>query len=214
MMPPPIPVPRVRHIRLLTLRPAPLHFSPNAAAFASLSRDTGRLMALSINDLKGTSLQPGKLGDVTTIPLSNLMIPGEPIPTATTLLPFLSSRSISSLTLPVIQVKTRSFLRPFGISICLKLRKRPSLVTTPARTADPPKSTPITASPEISFPPSFNSATLFLNRRCRRRLSPFRHLKGDLFGFITLVLGEHLIFKGHRLYHGKLPVCLKGDDIV
>ena len=35
-MPPPMPVPSVNRIRSSTSLPAPIHFSPNAAAFASL----------------------------------------------------------------------------------------------------------------------------------------------------------------------------------
>ena len=41
MMPPPTPVPSVSKTRSCTSRPAPIHFSPSAAAFASFSRKIG-----------------------------------------------------------------------------------------------------------------------------------------------------------------------------
>src|SRR5438105_375109 len=78
MIPPPIPVPSVSSTRSSTSRPAPIHFSPNAAALASFSRITKDTSRLVVSSFTGQNSRYGRVLDVVTSPFFVAVYPSQP----------------------------------------------------------------------------------------------------------------------------------------
>ena len=83
-MPPPTPVPSVSRIMLLMFFPAPRHCSPKRCGICIVLDHHRQREPSSSSFLSGRLFQSGKLGDLTTTPVSARMTPGAPTPTAAT----------------------------------------------------------------------------------------------------------------------------------
>src|SRR4030042_4568977 len=132
IIPPPMPVPRVKSTKSENSFPVPIHFSPSAAAFASFSINTGTLNFACISFTKLIPFKTGILGESTMVPLSLSIKPATPRP-----IPATSSEK----KLPVIV--TREERTVLEVGSFFFLITVPSLETKAALRFVPPRSIPI-----------------------------------------------------------------------
>ena len=140
-MPPPTPVPSVSSTRSSTSLPAPIHFSPSAAALASFSRITGVPRRLLSSSRTGKFSRYGRLLELVMKPSFIRMKPGTPTP-----IPASSPGPCIPRSVEMAETMSPSTAsRPFSKSVAPPILSSifPARSIAAARRFVPPKSIPI-----------------------------------------------------------------------
>src|SRR5690606_444838 len=135
-MPPPMPVPSVRHTTWLRPRPAPNLASAHAMALASFSPTPGS-PTRSATFLRSGSSRHARLGEKRTTERVSSTKPAAPRPTASMSRP----RDSSATTSATVSATASESCAGVGRSVCSTIS--PSSFTTPAAILVPPMSTPM-----------------------------------------------------------------------